>query len=97
MFERMIGGVVGMIGSYIEKKKLLGMYTEDQRQVMAELERHYMEEMDHEWQSSASSLASSTHSPAASAFRRQPVVGYFEKLEKRFEQDEFFKKEEFDL
>lgn len=93
MFNR----ISGVIGAYLEKKKLLGIYSEEQRQALRALEDHYMTEMDHEWQSSAS-LPSSTHSPSVgSDFRPQPIVGYFESLEKRFGQEEYFKKEEFDL
>jgi hypothetical protein len=93
--------MLNYVTTFYEKNKLIGLYSQDQINALREvqdLEEAYVP-------STFSSSASSTFSPAASGVRfperkaKNLDMPYFETLEKRLgiEEEEFFKKEEFDI
>jgi len=93
-------GIVEAIGNFIKKKKLLGLYSEDQIHALRELQDHYMTEEESEFTVGPSSGSSSWSPPASGG--RVLTSEYFHGLEERLEklgieEEEFFKKEEFDI
>ncbi len=117
MISSLIGSIAGMIGSFIKKKQLVGLYSSEQIEILRDLENHYMREeiVREEMGLVRPSGSSSSWSPQAvtsgssSSWSPQAVTAkiginklgtpYFESLERRLdiEEEEYFKKEEFDL
>ena len=90
MFERVLGSLTGAIGAYLSKKieEHEDIYSEEQARILREMESEEV------------SLSASWYSSSASSSNeeRDPIgTQYFKDLEKRLGEDEFFKKEEFDV
>ena len=99
IMENIVGGVVGLIGSFIQKKKMVGLYSPAQMQVLQELEDHYMREEMGLVGPSGSSSSWSPQAVTAKVGINKLGTPYFESLERRLEidEEEFFTKDEFDL
>ncbi len=104
MISSLIGSIAGMIGSFIKKKQLVGLYSSEQIEILRDLENHYMREeiVREEMGLVGPSGSSSSWSPQAVTAKigiNKLGTPYFESLERRLdiEEEEYFKEEEFDL
>ena len=114
MFEaltgRVIGGMAGLISSYLEKKQIIAnanlRNSAEVRSLEAEYHRMLLAggEDEYEYSSSASQHSSSVSSSEQEEEEVTAKIGinklgtpYFASLEKRVKGNEFFSKEEFDV
>ena len=96
MINQLVGGLIGVIGRIIGNREQFRLYSEEQRRAIREIEHRYLMEEDYRDYSSSMSWYSSS---ASSTFRQKNDLGtsYFDSIEKRLKEEEFFKKEEFDV
>lgn len=98
MFESLIGGVIGAIGGFISRRRL---YSNEQMEVLREIERIGRLEDEDTLLYPSSSMSETSHSVSSTTQDKPVGIGvgtsYFDDLEERLKPEDFFKKEEFDI